>query len=296
MSRLTIAGFTRLYPDNESCLQELAKRKFGEDFLCPVDDCGRKLYRKSGRKVWRCNDGHEVSPLAGTIFHKSRTDLRTWFFTMYLMTETRAGISAKQVQRMTGVTYKTAWRMMMQIRTMMGDDTVMEGSIEVDETFFQAKSFRDTRVSRVWKPRIVLGFIERETGRALVRVIPSVSRRELEAMVLAYVKEGSVIHSDGGMGYRHLVDLGYDHRPVVHWKPNGRDTGFHFMPSKESQTQNIENFWGNLKRGLAVYRHWSSRYLQLYAQEYAWRYTHRKSEVGMFELLLEKTATIRLAN
>ena len=60
--------------------------------------------------------------LAGTIFHKSSTSLRTWFHAMFLMSNTRCGISAKQLQRETGVTYKTAWRMFKQIRSLLNED------------------------------------------------------------------------------------------------------------------------------------------------------------------------------
>ena len=80
--------------------------------------------------------GHHVSPMAGTILEKSATPLRLWFYAMYLMASTRCGISAKQIQRETGVTYKTAWRMFKQIRSMLTEDAVLEGSsVEVDETY-----------------------------------------------------------------------------------------------------------------------------------------------------------------
>jgi transposase len=73
--------------------------------------------------------------MAGTIFEKSARPLKTWFYAMYLMSATRCGISAKQIQRETGVTYKTAWRMFKQIRTLMSEDISLEGeAVEIDET------------------------------------------------------------------------------------------------------------------------------------------------------------------
>jgi hypothetical protein len=81
-----------------------------------------------------------ISPMAGTIFEKTTTPLRLWFYAMYLMSATRCGISAKQIQRETGVTYKTAWRMFKQIRTLMSEDISLEGeAVECDETYVGGK-------------------------------------------------------------------------------------------------------------------------------------------------------------
>ena len=79
-----------------------------------------------------------ISPMAGTIFEHSSTPLRLWFYAMYLMGSTRCGISAKQIERETGVTYKTAWRMFKQIRSMLEEDSPIGGkgrSVEMDEAY-----------------------------------------------------------------------------------------------------------------------------------------------------------------
>src|SRR5205085_8366976 len=88
--------------------------------------------------------GHHVHPTAGTIFHKSSTSLHLWYYAMYLMTSTRCGISAKQLEREIGVSYPTAWRMLNKIRTelMRQDETPLEGDVEVDETAGGAKHVR----------------------------------------------------------------------------------------------------------------------------------------------------------
>ena len=102
--------------------------------------------------------------MAGTIFEKSSTSLRTWFYAMYLMSATRCGISAKQIQRETGVTYKTAWRMFKQIRTLMSEDVSLEGeAVEMDETYVggrgrkrlerAARPFAGEKTLRVWRSR-----------------------------------------------------------------------------------------------------------------------------------------------
>ena len=97
------------------------------------------------RRAYACQEcGHHIYPAAGTIFHKSRTNLTKWFFAMYLMTSTRHGVAAKEVERQLGVTYKCAWRMCHELRKLMAsaDDKwggPMSGHVEIDETFVGGK-------------------------------------------------------------------------------------------------------------------------------------------------------------
>ena len=95
-----------------------------------------KHHRIRGRKAYSCQTCRtQIYPLAGTIFEKSRTPLRSWFYGMYLMSSTRSGISAKQLERELGVTYKTAWRMFKQIRSLLDDSSgLLKGTVEIDET------------------------------------------------------------------------------------------------------------------------------------------------------------------
>lgn len=117
----------------------------GEYAHCPKCDETQRFEKydtKQQRQSWtRTACGHHVHPTAGTIFHKSSTSLHLWFYAIYLITSTRRGISAKQLEPEIGVTYKTAWRMMNLIRTklMAQDDTVLSGEVEVDETYMGGK-------------------------------------------------------------------------------------------------------------------------------------------------------------
>src|SRR5688572_3281517 len=132
-SRYSLSEFIREYPDDEACLVALWRERYspdGEHAYCPSPSCGKersfKRYATSQqRQSWTCTAcGHHLHPTAGTIFHKSSTSLHLWFYAMYLMTSTRCGISAKQLERELGVTYKTAWRMAKLIRQelMVQDD------------------------------------------------------------------------------------------------------------------------------------------------------------------------------
>ena len=111
--RLTVEDFLRRFPNDEACLEYLKEKRYpGGITYCAKCQQDRKHHRVTGRPAYACDYcGSMISPMAGTIFEKSSTSLRLWFYAMYLMGSTRCGISAKQIQRETGVTYKTAWRM-----------------------------------------------------------------------------------------------------------------------------------------------------------------------------------------
>jgi transposase len=141
--RFTVKNFNAEFPDNQSCLDFLKDQKYPSGLIpCEKCDVDRKHHKVTGRPAYACDYcGKMISPMAGTIFEKSSTSLRTWFYAMYLMSATRCGISAKQIQRETGVTYKTAWRMFKQIRTLMPEDISLEGSaVKLDETYAGGKS------------------------------------------------------------------------------------------------------------------------------------------------------------
>lgn len=142
--RFTIEQFNAQFPDDSACLEYLKEQRMpGGVTFCDKCQKERKHYRVTGRPAYACDHcGSMVSPMAGTIFHKSPTSLRLWFYAMYLMSATRCGISAKQIQREVGVTYKTAWRMFKQIRSLLSEpDMQLEGSaVEMDETYIGGKA------------------------------------------------------------------------------------------------------------------------------------------------------------
>ncbi len=141
--RFTINQFNDLFPTNDACLDWLMEQRHPDGLAtcayCKVD---RKHHRIATKKAYACDHcGTYISPMAGTIFEKSSTSLRLWFYAMYLMSATRCGISAKQIQRECGVTYKTAWRMFKQIRTLMAEPISLEGLlVEMDETYIGGKA------------------------------------------------------------------------------------------------------------------------------------------------------------
>jgi len=139
--RYTFRQFDKDFPTDDACLEQIKDQRFpGGVKVCHKCEKPRKHYRVKGRTAYACETcGNHIYPLAGTIFEKSSTALRIWFHAMYLMGSTCCGISAKQIQRETGVTYKTAWRMFTQIRKLMGEELRLGGAgtpgVEMDEMY-----------------------------------------------------------------------------------------------------------------------------------------------------------------
>src|SRR6266852_4619846 len=165
--RYTRNQFDAEFATDDVCLETIKEQRFPGG-ITRCHKCGedRKHYRVTSRTAYACDHcGNHIYPLAGTIFEKSTTPLRIWFQAMYLMGSTRCGISAKQIQRETGVTYKTAWRMFKQIRTLLSEDVQLEGDrVEVDETYMGGRRKsgrgRPMRGDKVKTP--VVGIVERK--------------------------------------------------------------------------------------------------------------------------------------
>lgn len=288
--KFTLTQFLSRFPDNDACLEEIKRLRWGDKITCPK--CGKdsNFYRVKGRTAYACQFcGHHLYPLAETIFDKSTTPLTSWFYAIYLMAQTRAGISAKQLQRELGVTYKTAWRMFHQIRKLLADDNdKLSGEVEVDEAYIggNPQNRRHIYGKNIGDKAIILGMVERK-GRARIRKVPSSGTRGLVPEILNHVSTDSWIFSDEHGAYKLLYRQGYNHSSVNHRNLEYVKGNVH--------TQNVENFWSNLKRGITgVYRHVDPKYLQAYADEYAFRYSHRNSRAPMFDLILNQVAVTKI--
>jgi transposase len=276
--RFTIQDFNRRFPDDAACLAALMELRFpGDVAYCEKCEQERKHYRIAGRPAFSCaHCGTQVSPMAGTIFEKSSTSLRLWFYAMYLMASTRCGISAKQIQRETGVTYKTAWRMFKQIRSLLSEtDMQLEGLIvEMDESYFSAKRKRGAKRGRPSpsdsSKQCVVGVVERGVGKG--RVIATVATDATKATLHGIAKERilpeSVVFTDEYASYKGLDNAGYEHRRINH------SAGVYVMGDVHTNT--IEGFWSLVKRGIVgVYHNVGKQYLQSYLDEYSFRYNRR---------------------
>jgi len=281
--RFTVADFNRQFPDDDACLEYLKEKRLpGGVTFCQKCEQDRKHHRVTGRPAYACDYcGSMISPMAGTIFEKSSTSLRLWFYAMYLMGSTRCGISAKQIQRETGVTYKTAWRMFKQIRTLLSEDVQLEGDgVEMDETGMGGTTRRLRQPKRT--KTTVFGMVERK-GRVKAVVAPDRKMDTLRPLVRKYVMPESMIFTDDFASYDGLDVRGYKHSRINH------SAGVYVMGDVHTNT--IEGFWSLIKRGIGgVYHQVSEKYLQTYLDEYSFRYNRRHSGNLIFTSILEKVS------
>jgi transposase len=290
--RYTIQDFNQQFPTEDSCLEDIAQRRFPGG-IAHCEKCGveRKHHRVSGRTAYACDRcGNHIYPLAGTIFEKTTTKLRLWFYAMYLMSSTRCGISAKQIQRETGVTYKTAWRMFRQIRILLSEDVKLEGSsIEMDEMYYggtrKGQFGRPMRGDKKKSP--VIGMVERSTNKRLGRVkamaTPDVTTKRVVDLVHEYILPKSTVFTDEYGIYNSLGARVKNHKRVNH--------SAKVYVVGDIHTNTIEGFWSLVKRGIGgVYHQVSQKYLQTYLDEYSFRYNRRDQGNLIFHDVLAKAA------
>ncbi len=283
MKTYTLKQFTKDFPDDAACLEWLKNARWPNGIHCKKCNRITKHHRIQTRPKYACQFcGTHVSPLAGTILQKSSTSLRDWFYAMYLMASTRCGVSAKQIEREIGVTYKTAWRMYKQIRSMLGEDCQLEGSsVEVDETYIGGKRPGKRGRGAAGKS-IVVGAVQRK-GKVVAKKVSDVKAATLLPFVTERVLPKSIVYTDELPSYNKLSKMGYDHKRIHHASK--------VYVMGEIHTNSIEGFWSLVKRGInGVYHSVSDKYLQNYLDEYAFRYNRRENPAGMFNEIVSRVA------
>lgn len=268
--KYTIKQFQVDFPNNDVCLDYVFSQKYPN---------AKQYYRVKGRKCYANPKGKQIHPLKGTIFEKSSTSLTNWLFAIFLMSQSKNGVSAKELERQLGVTYKCAWRMGTQIRSLMKDEGgILSGTVEVDETYFGRKGKGHANAYKT--KTALMGMVERG-GRIRVKTIEGRDDYTILKIVKANVSKDSTIMSDEFSAYKKLHKFGYDSRRIKHGKK--------VYARGNTHTNTIEGFWGQLKRGLnGTYHYVSPKYLQSYADEFAFRYSHLGSPRHLFHLLMGK--------
>ncbi len=281
MQKFTLKQFLDMFPNDDVCLDYIRNKKYPKRIDCPQCEKNALFHRVKGRKSYACDFcGYQISPTANTIFHKSRTPLTTWFYVIYLMAQTRGGISAKQIQRETGVTYKTAWRMCKQIRQCLDENySPFTGEVEIDESYFGGRR-KGKRGRGAEGKTAVLGIVERN-GKREVRPIPNAEGKTILPIVSENVAREAMVYTDEYRVYKALPTMGYKHDAVPHAEK--------IYVLGNCHTNTIEGFWSNCKTGISgVYHSVSAKYLQYYLNEYAFRYNNRNQVSPIFYLFLDR--------
>lgn len=269
--KYNIKAFRKEFGTEAACLTYIFRQKY---------PTAHTYYPLSERKAMVDAKGHHIHPLAGTIFEKSSTPLLVWFEAIYLFSIAKNGVSAMELQRHFGVTYKTAWRMGHKIRQLMKQDKgLLSGIVEVDETYFGKKGTHQTKFKN---KSALLGMVERG-GRVRAQTIPGRETHILLGKIRANISKKAHIMTDEFKVYAKLPGLGYKRSSVNHSKYQWR--------KGNAYTNTIEGFWGQLKRSIrGTYSFVSPQHLQKYVDEFAFRYNQRHSSEPCFRTLISHAA------
>lgn len=277
------------FPDNEACLEYLAGLRWPDGFVCP--GCSSEAFWRTGAGLWMCQAcGRRTSVTAGTIFHRTRTPLSTWFAAIWFITSQKNGISAQGLQRVLGFgSYETAWAWMHKLRRAMvrPDRDLLAGVVEVDETFVGGISTGRPGGSSD-KITVMVAVEKIGGGRKLGRVRLQIAERpntlELVEFAQAVVAPGSTIRTDGARSLRRLGDLGFTHEYV-----NGYSAA-----DKTEVLPGVHLVASLLKRWVTGTLHYSIAEHQIgyYLDEFTFRFNRRDSNQRglLFYRLLQQAA------
>lgn len=279
-TEFTYKDFDRQYPNEDACLQKLFDLRYGNMEACVNCGVTQPVYhRVRKRKCFQCDDClFQIYPMKGTPMENSKTSVLTWFKIIFLFACSKNGVSAMELKRHTGLTYKCAWSIGHKVRKMMDEGQIsLQGIVEVDESLYGGKARGGKRGWGAEKKTCVFGMIERG-GKVITTTVKGRAKEIILPIIGSSIIAGSTVYTDEYKGYRSLNEQGYQHATVNHsnyqWKNNS------------VYTNSIEGFWSNLKKSLAgTHTHVSAKYLQSYLNEFNFRHNNRK-DVVMFDAIL----------
>ena len=282
----SVREFFAEFSSDEICLNRIMEVRFGMRHVCRKCQKDSTFHKLANVRAFACSHcGDHVHPTAGTVFQDTRTPLQSWFYAIYLFVATRHGVSGKELQRTLGVTYKTAYRMGMQIRDLMKKADgfeMLKGHVELDEAWVGGK--RSQAEGGKAAKTIVMGLKQRG-GRIETRVIPNVKTKTLRPIVSEVVEKGSIVSTDESQSYLLLKDAGYKHGAVDHdrkeWAWYDRAYG------ATHHTNNLESFWKLFKDSInSTHIHISPKHMERYLGEFSFRSNQRQMKNAMFDLLI----------
>jgi transposase-like protein len=304
------------YSDEQVCINAVAEMRWPDGIKCHECWATDPYYLKT-QKRWKCRNCRiQFSVKRGTIFEDSPISLTKWMPALWLLANSKNGVSSHELARSLGVTQKTAWFMNQRLRLVLKETergtkfgSNNGGEVEVDESFVGGKlknmhrnranrlnsvravASKDEYMTRYANKTAVLGILDRESRKVRAKVIPNVKRETLQNEILKNVKFGSNVYTDQAVGYDNL------RRKYVHDTVNHADT----YVKGRVHTNGLENFWSLMKRNLAgTYVAVEPFHLDRYLDEQVFRYNNRATkdnplnDSDRFLLALSQVARRRL--
>lgn len=288
------------FADADNCLNYLVARRWPDGVVvCPT--CGRTdVSFVPARRVWQCKTRHAKSQFSikvGTIFEDSPISLDKWLLAMWMLASCKNGVSSYEISRATGISQKSTWFMLQRIRLSMQDETTggkLSGECEVDETFIGGKArnmHEEVKALRIRgtgpEGKAVVAAVLERGGKVRAKVMRTVRKPELQAMVREHVESKAHLYTDALKSYQGL-SADYTHQVIDHAVEYVREN---------VHTNGLENFWSLLKRGInGTYISVEPFHLFRYVDEQAFRFNNRRdmNDSDRFDLAVRQIVGKRL--
>lgn len=282
----SVLDLINAFPNEATCIEHFEKIRWEGVTVSPFDPTSKVYKTKVG---YMCkNTGKNFNVKTNTIFDNTKMPLQKWFLAIWIVTSHKKGISSLQLGRDLDITQKSAWFMLQRIRNCFGieNNNMLDNEVEADETYVGGKNKNRHNIKKVEGSQgrsakdktPVVGMVERN-GKLNARKVDNVQSATLTREIVANVKESASLYTDEWLGYKGVSRI-YDHSIVKHNSGQYVNGRIH--------TNTIEGFWSLLKRGIfGIYHFTSKKHLQMYVDEFVFRYNTRDTTASMrFDLLL----------
>lgn len=300
--QLTRKEFRKQFPNEKACASFILEKQLAKGFECK---CGSKtFYWINKQDIFSCKVcKSKASIFKDTIFYHSHIKLMDWFEVIYMFSISKNGLSAKEVERMIGCSYRIAWAMLHKIRNMLAEDIEFgsNSQIEIDEAYVgglpknwskekralysekvEAKIIKSLQGRSTQNKNMIIGFYERESEKVILNHVGkgrSISQKEILEFMLNKFAESNIFYTDEAAFYKslykHFEHYSIDHseNEYVYYKKK-KDT------SLKVSTNNIESFWAIVKRAIkGSYIHISTKHFKNYLNEFSFKFNNKKSNI-----------------
>ena len=277
-TKYSIRDLKKDFPTEEACLDLVFDTLHSRS--C---SCGGTYRQIKGRKQYQCSKCRfQIAPTATTIFHKSDTPLSLWYHAIFIFSNAKSGISAKEMERQLGVTYKCAYRILKLIRQALkqGNDK-LSGDIETDTGYFGGKHYggkNNEQLGDVMKRKVVVQVAAERGGKIKASVTKDASADAIWNFVRENIKDNSTLLTDGSNRYK-MLNRHYSIQSVNHSKGVYSKDGVH--------VNKIETFFSHLKRSIrGTFKSVSKEQMQTYLDAFVFHYNNRHNDKERFGVLL----------
>ena len=275
-NKYSIRNLKQDFPTEEACLNFIFNATHNKK--C---SCGGHYSLIKGRKQYQCSKCRfQIAPTSGTVFNKSATPLILWFYAIFIFSNAKSGISAKELERQLGVTYKTAWRILSLIRKALSNQgDKLSGTVETDASMIGGKKKRNEEITQAYANKsTIMGAVERD-GEVRLKIVENTGKVHTVDFVEENIEKGSIVMTDKHSSYISIAK-GYDRHFVNHSMKE--------FVRGDVYINTVEAFFAHIKRSInGTYKVISKKHLQSYLDVFVFHRNNRHNDKQRFEVLLD---------